>query len=86
MTKGAASSQDAPFSLGGHNIWVRVSKWIEHSEFAPTPTETSDERYKRMQETQYRTTATPGSWHRYATLRRYVVDSFIFDMIQKEFE
>jgi hypothetical protein len=64
-----------------------TSKWVEPSDFAPIPPETSDERYQRLhEETAYRHSTNPTYWNRYATLGRYVVDGHTFDLICKEFE
>jgi hypothetical protein len=64
MTEGAASSSTMVHLPPDEDpiFGFRVSKWIEHSDFAPIPPETSDERYKRInEETQYTTTANPTS-------------------------
>ena len=66
-----------------HTLGFRTVNWIEPPPFAPQPSETDQERYKRLaDETDYRNdTKDSTAWYRYSTLGRYVVDGPTFDMI-----
>ena len=66
-----------------HTLGFRTVNWIEPPLFAPQPSETDQERYKRLaDETDYRNdTNDSTAWYRYFTLGRYVVDGPTFDKI-----